>query len=201
MIDKRGVYELRNAIISQAAYDYEKAIRKLRRYPKVYQEWTDPLLHVYADKASYDELEKYFDAGFTIEFCTNYTYSMGAAERHGWWVNLWKLKPMVSMSAREIQGKFYRDINQVRSAQRMIRECEDFFRSEWYRQLCDIDGEWMIRKLREQSLEKRGNFFKNGNTKELQRRIQKEHDTYWDNLRTADMGIHKAHRGKRRKGE
>ena len=35
-------------------------------------------------------------------------------------------------------------------AKLMISDCEAFFRSEWYRALTDIDGEMLIRKLREE---------------------------------------------------
>ena len=30
-------------------------------------------------------------------------------------------------------------------------ECEKFFRSEWYRKMTDIPGEWLIRELRKKA--------------------------------------------------
>ena len=35
---------------------------------------------------------------------------------------------------------------------RMEKECESFFRSRWYSELTDIDGEWLMNKLREEML-------------------------------------------------
>ena len=37
-------------------------------------------------------------------------------------------------------------------AKLMISDCEAFFRSDWYRALTDIDGEMLIRKLREEKI-------------------------------------------------
>ena len=37
-------------------------------------------------------------------------------------------------------------------AKLMIADCEAFFRSEWYRTLTDVDGEMLIRKLREEKI-------------------------------------------------
>ena len=37
-------------------------------------------------------------------------------------------------------------------AKLMISDCEAFFRSEWYRALTDVDGEMLIRKLREEKI-------------------------------------------------
>lgn len=36
---------------------------------------------------------------------------------------------------------------------RMKRECESFFRSRWYSELTDIDGEYLLRKLRSEARE------------------------------------------------
>ena len=35
-------------------------------------------------------------------------------------------------------------------AQRMIWECETFFRSEWFEMLCGLDGETIIKRLKEE---------------------------------------------------
>ncbi|MCD7882493.1 MAG: hypothetical protein LUI87_02125 [Lachnospiraceae bacterium] len=32
-----------------------------------------------------------------------------------------------------------------------IDECERFFRGDWFMHLCDLDGEWIVRSLRERS--------------------------------------------------
>ena len=37
-------------------------------------------------------------------------------------------------------------------AKLMISDCEAFFRSDWYRSLTDVDGEMLIRKLREEKI-------------------------------------------------
>lgn len=37
-------------------------------------------------------------------------------------------------------------------AKLMISDCEAFFRSDWYRALTDLDGEMLIRKLREEKI-------------------------------------------------
>ena len=37
-------------------------------------------------------------------------------------------------------------------AKLMISDCEAFFRSDWYRALTDVDGEMLIRKLREEKI-------------------------------------------------
>ncbi|MBQ9644197.1 MAG: hypothetical protein IJV26_09195 [Lachnospiraceae bacterium] len=37
-----------------------------------------------------------------------------------------------------------------KGAQATIREVERFFRSEWFEQLTDLDGEMLIRKLKEE---------------------------------------------------
>ncbi len=34
------------------------------------------------------------------------------------------------------------------SAQRMKRDCERFFRSQWFNALTTLDGEWLMDKLR-----------------------------------------------------
>lgn len=36
------------------------------------------------------------------------------------------------------------------NAERMKRDVESFFRSKWYQSLTELDGEWMLRKLREE---------------------------------------------------
>lgn len=33
------------------------------------------------------------------------------------------------------------------SAERMKKDCERFFRSDWYRELTEVDGEWLIEAL------------------------------------------------------
>ena len=42
----------------------------------------------------------------------------------------------------------HRDMK-VWAKDRMIRDVEDFLRSDWYAQLTGMDGEWLLRKLRE----------------------------------------------------
>lgn len=37
-----------------------------------------------------------------------------------------------------------------RAAQATIRECERFFTSHWFAQLTDVDGEYLLRKLKEE---------------------------------------------------
>lgn len=37
-----------------------------------------------------------------------------------------------------------------KEAQATVKECEDFFRSDWYKQLTSLDGEYLIRKLKEE---------------------------------------------------
>lgn len=37
-------------------------------------------------------------------------------------------------------------------AKLMISDCEAFFRSDWYKALTDLDGEMLIRKLREEKI-------------------------------------------------
>ena len=37
-------------------------------------------------------------------------------------------------------------------AKLMIADCEAFFRSDWYKALTDVDGEMLIRKLREEKI-------------------------------------------------
>lgn len=37
-------------------------------------------------------------------------------------------------------------------AKLMISDCEAFFRSDWYKALTDVDGEMLIRKLREEKI-------------------------------------------------
>lgn len=191
MMDVRGALELRNAIVLQAAYDYEKALRKLRRYPAIYQDWTDELLHTFLDRTPIGELKKFFDAGMMVEITT--IFPSGYVPE-----KIRRKHAHVELSFREVQGKFYRDIVAVRSAQRMVSDCEAFFRSGWYKDICSIDGEWMIRKIREQSKEKRGNFFKDGNTKELQRKMARKHDRIWADIeRDSRKSIHTADQGKR----
>lgn len=34
-----------------------------------------------------------------------------------------------------------------------IKECERFFRSKWYRELTNVDGEYLIERLREKAKE------------------------------------------------
>lgn len=204
-LDANGVYELRNAIILQAAYDYEKALRKLARYPREYQDWTEDLLHTYIDRTPLGELEKYFDAGMEIEIGMSFPPLWREdLEFHGWWWNRypWSKGHTGVVTFRELQGKFWRDIWNVRDAQRMVKDCEEFFRGDWYRLICNIDGEWMIRKIREQSKEKRGNFFKDSNTKELQRKMEKRHDIYWADIeRDLSKSLHRSNKGKRGKGK
>ena len=36
----------------------------------------------------------------------------------------------------------------------VVKECEEFFRSEWYTTLSSIDGEWLIRRLKEEAMKK-----------------------------------------------
>ena len=37
-------------------------------------------------------------------------------------------------------------------AKLMISDCEAFFRSDWYKALTDVDGEMLIRKIREEKI-------------------------------------------------
>ena len=32
----------------------------------------------------------------------------------------------------------------------MVKDCEDFFRSDWFTALTDVDGEVLLRKLQEE---------------------------------------------------
>lgn len=38
------------------------------------------------------------------------------------------------------------------NAMRKAMECERFFRSQWYEALTDVDGSYLIRKLREEAV-------------------------------------------------
>lgn len=48
---------------------------------------------------------------------------------------------------KALRGKTY-DSNL--SDEKIVTECEDFFRSEWYRDLTKVNGEMLIKKLREE---------------------------------------------------
>lgn len=51
--------------------------------------------------------------------------------------------------------KDYRDaLEELKKAQDMKNEVERFFRSDWYRELTSVDGEILIKKLQEESVEK-----------------------------------------------
>ncbi len=39
-----------------------------------------------------------------------------------------------------------------RESLRMLQECESFFQSEWYQMLTAVDGEMIMRKIREEEL-------------------------------------------------
>lgn len=43
-----------------------------------------------------------------------------------------------------------------KDADRMVRECEEFFHSEWYEALTDgkVDGEWLLKQIKVRELEK-----------------------------------------------
>ena len=34
----------------------------------------------------------------------------------------------------------------------MVKDCEDFFRSDWFKMLTDVDGEMILRKLQEEKI-------------------------------------------------
>ncbi len=46
--------------------------------------------------------------------------------------------------------KDYRKALREIASERTVTECEKFFRSQWFRVLTAIDGEMLIRKLREE---------------------------------------------------
>lgn len=48
------------------------------------------------------------------------------------------------------------DYRNARSKRR-INEVERFFRSEWFRELCDLDGKAIIERLRKERDEQKGN--------------------------------------------
>ena len=37
-------------------------------------------------------------------------------------------------------------------AKLMVKDCEDFFRSDWFTALTDVDGEVLLRKLQEEEI-------------------------------------------------
>lgn len=45
-------------------------------------------------------------------------------------------------------------VNNYTSPAQTIRECTMFFRSEWFMVLCSIDGEFVMRKLKEEHNER-----------------------------------------------
>lgn len=48
---------------------------------------------------------------------------------------------------KALRGKTYEGQS---SAEEIVKECEDFFRSDWYSDLTKVNGEMLIRKLREE---------------------------------------------------
>lgn len=41
--------------------------------------------------------------------------------------------------------------NRNKQAQATVTECETFFRSDWYKELTSVDGEYLIRLLKEEA--------------------------------------------------
>lgn len=41
-----------------------------------------------------------------------------------------------------------------RDAMAIAMECERFFKSDWYKALTSVDGEWLINRLREEVIDK-----------------------------------------------
>lgn len=61
-----------------------------------------------------------------------------------------KLAPL-KKELEEIQAKVDRQNEKVMSAKAVITEVESFFRSDHYKAICTVDGNWMIEELRKET--------------------------------------------------
>ena len=59
---------------------------------------------------------------------------------------------IVQQAAEDYAAAFMGNPVGGKDADGMMRECEAFFRSDWFKALTELDGEMLLRKLQEEEL-------------------------------------------------
>ena len=54
---------------------------------------------------------------------------------------------------REKKSKEERLLDSIRSNERVVSETEKFFQSEWFSKLTELDGHWLLRRLKKETEE------------------------------------------------
>lgn len=106
---------LGNAIITQAADDYRKAAKFLKKHPRTDELEADVAAQLAEKKKQREERKKH---------------------------NLPK--------AREKKSKEERLLDSIQENERMVTETERFFHSKWFAQLTEVDGQWLLEKLKKE---------------------------------------------------
>lgn len=138
-----GIEQLCNAVIVQAAKDYRENMAFLKKHPKPPElvekvsrekaerekkitEWVRAEKNRLADRA-----ERRWGADFDRK---TFTRSLDVSPP----------KRLFPPSKDELY------LDKIMAHEYKVRELEDFFRSKWYSEMTELDGEMLLRKLREE---------------------------------------------------
>ena len=106
---------LANGIIAQAANDYRRAVKFLKKHPRTDELEADVAAQLAERKKRRKERAK-----------------LNLPKRH------------------EKKSKEERLLDNIRSNERMVSETEKFFQSEWFSRLTEIDGKWLLKRLKKE---------------------------------------------------
>ncbi len=89
---------------------------------------------------------------------------------------------IIMQAARDYAAAYMGEYVNGQKPEIVIRECEKFFRSKWFERLTNIDGSWLMMKLKVAELQKAKNIFERALAEDAPIRIALPRTTTHDGI-------------------